>query len=262
MRRLIAIVMLITGLIVLSSVGPAPAMPLGFKVEGALGVWAHKLSGDVRYEAEILGLDTDLDLGAGSMDFSGWLRFEHPLPFLPDVKAEYVGLAVSGETVVKTGFQWGDRWFGVDVPIESEGNLKMVDLTLYWHLPFVRTFTADYVDITLGLSGRYLKGDVTVRDKTLGIPGDVGGQIVLPLLYGGIRVDPIKYLALIGEFRGIGGYGYEGFEAIVEARVYPIGKWFFISLGYRHVHVELPDIGDLGIFGRINGVFSQVGFAF
>ncbi len=225
-------------LLLLTASMPVQAAPLGFKLAGAVGVWYASPGGSAD------GLDLDADT---SFNLNLWARFEHPVPLLPDVKLEYT----------PTKFDGGKQ--------SSELELKMLDLTAYWHIPLLNTLSAGVFDLTFGLGAR-------VYDSQLSYDNPVFGRIspsadgTLPFLYVGGRLSPMDELALVAELRGFSYDDNSTFDAVLKAEYFPFGEVFFLGGGYRYLTLEndksVANPQDLKLDMNLGGFFIETGFSF
>lgn len=242
MRKLKSILFLTLGLALLAS-GPAvQAAPLGFHLSGAVGVWYASPGGS----ADGLSLDSDFDMG-NSFNLDLWARFEHPVPLVPDVKLEYTPIKLDGDK------------------LSSDLDLKLLDLTAYWHIPLLNTLSAGVLDVTFGLGAR-------VYDSQLSYDRPLAGSIspsakgTLPFLYVGGRVSPLEMFALVAEFRGFSYDDNDTFDAVAKVEYFPFGKNFFVGGGYRYLTLQNDkseqSTQDLKLDVNLGGFFLETGFSF
>ena len=80
------------------------------------------------------------------------------------------------------------------------------------------------------------------------------------MIYTGIQVEPLKYLALEFEGRGIGWSGSHYVSLIGRLKVRPYGP-VFVAGGYRYDNVNI-DYDDLDIDTVFQGPFLEAGLEF
>ena len=76
--------------------------------------------------------------------------------------------------------------------------------------PLVQTVSASIFDVTFGLTGRLLTGDITLKTEPFGlakIKAEDDFAAVLPMGHLGVRVRPLEWLAFEG---GAEGMGWDG----------------------------------------------------
>lgn len=214
----------------------ALAGPAGFNFSGAVGVWYQQPGGDI----ENVDLDSDFNFG-DKANFMAWARFEHPIPIVPDVKLDYNTVTFD------------------DGRLSSSLDIKIVDLTAYWHIPMLRTLTNDILDVTWGVGGRYYDGEVDIHSFT----GDLADNKIMPFVYAGARVEPIDWLALAVELRGWSASDQKTFDGLAKVEVYPI-DFFFIGAGYHYLTLEDDKSSNNAVDTDMNikpgGFFIEVGF--
>ncbi|WP_221798318.1 TIGR04219 family outer membrane beta-barrel protein [Oceanobacter mangrovi] len=183
--------------------------------------------------------------------------FEHPVPFLPNVKLKQTSLEVEGSGVATASFN--DQTFSGDV--DSKLDLSHTDLTLYWGLPL----PVPYVDINFGLTGRQFDGSAEVRSATEYQQVDL--DFVLPMVYGELKIDTPFGLYASADINYV-GYGDNklsdisyGLGYILPIPVVDLG----LEAGYRKMTLQTdPDDTDietdLDISGMYYGASLSVGF--
>ncbi len=241
--------------------GSAQALPGGVTFEAAAGIWSQQPSGTGTWSGVEVDVKDDLGLGS-KIGFEGWIRLEHPLPFLPDFKFQYTPINLSGDGVISQSFTWQNHLFIVSTPVESDLRLNMADLTAYWHVPMLRDATNGSVDLTWGLTARLVSSKLAVKDTIFSVEISDSYSGVLPLLYAGVRIHPINYLAFLAEVRGIGYSGNSTIDGLVELQVFPYLKNVFLGLGYRIATLKTEDMGDFDLDVKMQGWFLEVGVRF
>ncbi|WP_430462027.1 TIGR04219 family outer membrane beta-barrel protein [Thalassolituus sp. LLYu03] len=148
-----------------------------FTVGAKASVWNVEPTGqlDDGVSVEDDGLNLDSENGSQITVF-----FEHPVPFIPNLKLKQTSLELEGDGAINASF--GDVTFSEDVT--STMDLSHTDLTLYWGLPLPIPF----VDINFGLTARQFDGKAEVTGATAGTES-VDLDFVLPLVYGEVKVD-------------------------------------------------------------------------
>ncbi|HHD78862.1 MAG TPA: TIGR04219 family outer membrane beta-barrel protein, partial [Epsilonproteobacteria bacterium] len=128
--------------------------------EVSIGFYNHSPSGNALYTTPVTGTASSADL----KDTLGWsdtqdiflkAYFEHPLPFIPNVKLGFTKLSHDSTGAVSL-FSWGDIT-SFSGEVKSNLDLRITDLTLYYEL------LDNWVELDAGLTGRYLSGDVQVN---------------------------------------------------------------------------------------------------
>ncbi|QQD21806.1 TIGR04219 family outer membrane beta-barrel protein [Oceanospirillaceae bacterium ASx5O] len=148
-----------------------------FTVGAKASVWNAEATGqlDDGLSVEEDGLNLDSDNGNQITVF-----FEHPLPFIPNVKLKQTALEVEGNGTINATF--ADQNFNEAVATKLD--LAHTDLTLYWGLPL----PLPYIDINFGLTARQFDGSASVSSKTAAKTESVDLDLTLPMAYGEVKV--------------------------------------------------------------------------
>jgi outer membrane protein len=225
--------------------------------EVSLGIYAHTPSGNASYHIPFIGKDTTLanveeTFGWGSeQDLLFQASFEHPAPLIPNIKLGYSRLSYEGSGS-SVGFTWGNI-VGFTGSIESSFDLGMADFTAYYEL------LDNVFDVDLGVTLRYLSGDVTVTPYASALSEEVSFSVLTPMLYGKLRFNlPVTDLSFQAEGNGI-GYGDTTFYDLSMGVRYELFGVLGIEGGWRSVNLESSDLAD-GLFLDLqsNGVYALI----
>src|SRR5690606_39990094 len=148
-----------------------------FTVGAKASVWNAEATGqlDKNVSVEKDGLNLDSDNGNQLTVF-----FEHPLPFIPNVKLKQTALEVDGNGTINATF--ADQYFNEAVATKLD--LAHTDLSLCWGLPL----PLPYIDINFGLTARQFDGSASVSNKTAAKTESVDLDLTLPMAYGEVKV--------------------------------------------------------------------------
>ncbi|UXD87880.1 TIGR04219 family outer membrane beta-barrel protein [Thalassolituus hydrocarboniclasticus] len=227
-----------------------------FTVGAKASVWNAEAGGqiDEGVSVEKDGLNLDSDNGQQLTVF-----FEHPLPFIPNLKLKQTSLELEGDGNINA--QFADQTFNEDV--SSKLDLSHSDLTLYWGLPL----PVPFVDVNFGLTARQFDGVAEVSGKTTSVNESVDLDFVMPLVYGEVKIDSpfglyasadINYIGMGGNKLSDISYGI-GYDLPVP--VVDIG----LEAGYRSINLkadkDLADIDtDFDVSGAYFGASLALGF--
>ena len=228
-----------------------------FTVGAKASVWNTESKGDLDegVSVEDDGLNLDKENGTQISVF-----FEHPVPFLPNIKVRNTSLEIEGDgSLVAASF--ADQTFNENVP--SRMDLTHNDLTLYWGLPL----PVPFLDINFGLNARQFDGDAEVSGEISGRTETVDLDFVLPMVYGEVKINtPIGIYGNVDiNYVGYGdnkmsdisyGLGYD-----LPIPVVDLG----IEAGYRSLNLQTdPDDvdidADVDVSGTYFGASLSVGF--
>ena len=210
MRAVVAIVLLLVG-------AHARADFLG--VYAGAGYWDANFSGDV-----ITGVSVENDL---NLDRSGssyiYFAFEHPVPFVPNIKLAHTSLKDSGVGTLSQSFVFNGDTYSVNETVASEIDLTHTDVTLYYEVVDLG------MDIDLGVTGRYFQGEVAVNSTREDF------NVLLPMLYGHAKFG----LPFTGTYVG-GDLNYTSFSGLQVAD-------YAVKIGWETENFILPEVGvELG----------------
>ena len=225
-----------------------------FTIGAKASVWQAEPTGqlDDGLSVEGDGLDLEQENGQQITVF-----FEHPVPFLPNVKIKQTGLELEGTGVATATFN-GQVYAG---EVDTTLDLSHTDLTLYWGLPL----PLPYLDINFGVTGRQLDGYAEVTSTTRYDKVDL--DLVLPMVYGEVKLDTPFGLYAGADINYV-SYG----DNLMSDVSYGLGYTFPIPVvdlgleaGYRALKLQTdPDDvdieTDLDISGMYYGASLSVGF--
>ncbi|WP_022846462.1 TIGR04219 family outer membrane beta-barrel protein [Desulfurobacterium sp. TC5-1] len=236
----------------------ANALPL-LTIEAGAGAVQEQPSGWINYQGTNVDVKDDLNLGDETKPF-GWVRIEHPIPLIPNVKIEATKYDFTGSGTITQTFQFAGKTFTASADIDSELRLDQYDLTLYWGVPFLGLATLGTTHINFGLTLKYIDGYASVKSSTLGFDESTDFQVPLPMLYGqgDFGVGPVRVNA---ELKWIGYSGNQFIDAKAEVRYSPI-PLLFIGAGYRYENLKIDDIEDVSSDIKIKGPYLEAGLSF
>jgi outer membrane protein len=208
--------------------------------EISVGLFSHQPDGKASYlNAASFDLENDLHWDTEE-DIVLKAYIEHPLPFVPNIKAAYSDLSHEGAGSIY-GFNWGDI-IDFSGHIDDTLDLKMYDLTLYYEL------LDNMVEADLGLTLRYLDGAIDVAVTPFSAAPlhatyeAVDFTEVVPMLYGKVRANiPATDVSL--QFEG-NIFSYDDttlFDYELSAR-YTFTFGLGLEAGYRFVHLDSTDL--------------------
>ena len=197
-------------------------------VYGAIQGWFPSVDGG--YGAgDYAGEDLNLDRAD---NITGYIKFEHPVPVIPNVKLRHTNYETSSDS--------GDNT-----------DVKSMEYVLYYEI-----LDFDIGSLDLGFSARNFKGDFSFGDETIDV------NVYLPTLYAAVSTElPFTGVSFFGDISYV---GYDGSN--VSDWEVGVGYKFIDNLaidmtaqvGYRSTSLELDDID--GVYGELDyqGVFVGV----
>ncbi len=216
--------------------------------EISLGMYSHSPSGSASYTESFTGIGTSADLEdtlhwSDAEDIMFKAYFEHPLPFIPNIKFGFSNLSHDGQGEV-TEFRWG----GIELPqgeIASSLDLNMYDLTLYYEL------LDNWVEVDAGLTLRYIEGNIAVNTlatfssfSTTVTSESTDFDTFIPMLYGKARFNiPSTDISLQLEANAISYEESTLYDYELSAR-YTLALGLGLEGGYKSIHIESEDLTD------------------
>ena len=189
--------------------------------------------------------------------FFGSIFFEHPVPFIPNLKVTNTSLELSGKGTASFNFQDENFTGSTDTALD----LSHTDLTLYWGLQI----PVPYFDIDFGLTARVFDGGAEIQGLVNGVQTTESADFnaVFPLLYGRVEVGSLFGLYSYAELNYIGyadntlsdaqiAVGYKLPIPIVDVN---------LEAGYRQINAK-TDIDDFNADIKLKGPFSGLHLAF
>ena len=147
---------------------------------------------------------------------------------------------------------------GLILPPESKLGADHFDVALYYS--FFEEITADILSLEVGLNARILRLEAEIKQSETGVYESEKGTVPVPMLYLGLQIRPIKWLALEGEGRGLAYSGDAYYSLTGRLRINFWGP-LFVTGGYRYDKLKYKD-DDLDIDISISGPYAEFGVAF
>jgi outer membrane protein len=239
-------------LLLCSSVAQADFV--GFTVGGAM--WNHQPSGDFSYSESGVATDIDFEDTLGlSTDAEGffWLSFEHPVPFLPNLKLQQTSLSSEGSEMVTQNIGFGDLTFTGKV--DSSISLNQTDIILYYE------FLDNVVSLDAGLNIK--KIDVEFKlSTTLAGEESVSETLYVPMLYVAGRADlPLTglYLGGSGSLISAQGSSFSDYQFNVG---YESSIGLGVEGGYRILSIKIDDVADINTDFKFDGAYLGLFYHF
>ena len=191
---------------------------------------------------------------------SFFVAFEHPLPFIPNLRIATTSLETDGVTTLAADFEFDDETFRKNAQVNADFNVSYVDYTLYYEL-----FDNDLLSFDFGLTARDFDGDVTLAAQITTDSGtttqsdSIAVTDIVPMLYVATNVGlPLTGLNLYaqGNFLSFDDHALYDYEVGVSYELIDnLAVDMNINLGYRAVKLELEDLNDLYTNIEFDGVF-------
>jgi outer membrane protein len=219
----------------------------------AAGQWYVKMEGEVGQG----GISTSLDSLGINDETSNvfWLMFEHPVPFLPNVRLMHSEISTVANSEASQVISIGNIQIEVQTQIQTTLDLSHTDATFYYQL-VDNAFSLD-----LGITARYLSGYIEVLPE---IGGSFRGEMdaVVPTAYANLQIDFPYSGWHIGATANAAAYDGNkivdvatsiGYEFDVTSAM-AIG----VNMGYRKMDLLVEDFYALTADATLSGGFVEL----
>ncbi|WP_338518741.1 TIGR04219 family outer membrane beta-barrel protein [Alteromonas gracilis] len=184
-----------------------------------------------------------------------YVAFEHPVPFIPNVKINRTSLDNSGTTVLSTNFTFDGELYTANSEVDSDVEIDATDFILYYEL-----FDNDLVSFDLGINAKYIDGTLAVVDTASNTAGSVEFSGVIPMAYSKVQLG-LPFTGLSAYFEGsylsFDDHEVSDYQAAVQySFIESIAVDMTLQLGYRNVTVDIEDLDDVYADMEFDGVFA------
>lgn len=220
---------------------------------GGVGQWYVKMDGDVGQG----GVNTPLGLLGVDDETSNvvWLMFEHPLPFIPNLRLMHSEISSVANSQATQVILIGNLQIQVQALIQTTMDLSHTDATFYYEI------LDNWLTLDLGVTARQISGYVEVLPEVGGsFRAEMDG--VIPTGYLNLQIDfpysgwHIGATANAAAYKGdkitdvTGRIGYE-FEI---TPLLDLG----VNVGYRNMDLLVDDFNSLNADASLSGAFIEL----
>ena len=218
--------------------------------------WTPDYSGDFALDGSSSGTTIDIedDLGFDDESHSSiWIKIEHPVPVLPNIRIASSDLDASASNTLTRDIVYDDETFSANADVDTRFDMSNTEFTLYYEL------LDNWINLDAGLTVRQYDG--VSRIRTSGSSAEEDLDFVVPLLYLDARIDlPFTGFFVDSTLNSISvdessitetmvGLGYES--------DFGLGG----RLGYRSLDLEF-DEDDLDVDLEFEGTYLNVFYHF
>lgn len=207
---------------------------LGVYVGG--GSWNHDPSGDFN-TTQTGSTNIDMKSNLGLSDESEayvWAAFEHPIPFLPNIRLEKTSLGHTG-TAGSVNFN------GVTVNGAATISLDSTDAILYYRL------LDNWVNFDLGLNLRKIDGEFAIGSESVSVSESI------PMLYMAAQFDlPFSGFS-VGADYSLVSYSGSKYDDLRLRALYEMGVVGF-EVGLRTTTLELDNVDNINAKIDFDGI--------
>jgi outer membrane protein len=222
-----------------------------FGVEMGAAAWAAKTSGNIEYKSAGNDIDLSKDLGYDDLNTNFiWASFEHPIPFIPNIKIQHTKVEDSSSKVSSITFD--NKTFSGN--ISSNIQLNQTDFIAYYEL------LDTWLNLDVGINGKFIDASVSAKDSTQTSSKDL--QYIIPMIYAKARFDlPFSGLSLESDLSYI-SYEDSEFYDLKGGLLYETSFGLGASAGYRMEKLQLDDISDVNSNIEIKGAYAGLFYHF
>jgi len=216
-------------------VAPAASADTIFGVYAGAGTWQQNYSGDLR--SGVTTVDVEDDLGIeDDMNNVFYLAVEHPMPFLPNIKVNYVDMSINGDSTLDRTIEFNDVIFPIGTTLTSDVEISQGDAIAYYEL------LDNYLSLDVGIGARYMDGKVNLVSSSETSNADF--TVIVPLLYGRARADlPLSGFWMAAEVMGMGYSDSSLIDATAQLG-WESSIGLGAELGYRLINLDIDDMDD------------------
>lgn len=215
-----------------------------------VGYYNHVPSGTLQYQGDSIDLKDTLKW-SDEADMFAKFYFEHPIPIIPNIKVGYSNFGHNGSGLVNSNFNFAGQTYTVGSNIDSNFDLKMYDLALYYEL------LDNWINLDVGVNVKYVDGSVSVISDT-GLSEVTDFQVPIPMLYARARFDvPTTDVSFQVEGNYVTYDGSTLYDAEAGVR-YTLGLGLGIEAGYKMMKLELDNVDDLSMSSDFSGAYGKL----
>jgi len=231
-------------------------------VEIGGGIWSPSISGNMQYDGTTQGtrvdFEDDLDLEADNGAYA-YVRIDHFVPFLPNVRVEMQNYSADGAKVKNVKF--GDKTFSGKVNTDITLNQK--DFIFYWGIPGLNALSAGIIDIELGIDIKQFDAEIKLKDTTQ--EESASFNTPFPMLYGAVLVDvPVIPVGFEASIKQLGSVLSEKKIKIDVTFLDLVAIKMAAEVGYKEQNIDIDDsiVDDLTLKLDNKGLFYGLNVKF
>ncbi len=215
-----------------------------------VGYYNHVPSGTLQYQGNSIDMQDTLKWNDESNIFAK-AYIEHPLPVAPNIKVGYTDFGHSGSGHVNSTFNFAGQAYMGGSNIDSNFDLKMYDLALYYEL------LDNWVNLDVGINVKYIDGLVSVNsDRNIAESKDF--TVPIPMLYAQARFDvPTTDLSFQVEGNYVSYDGHTLYDAEAGVR-YTFALGVGLEAGYKTMKLKLDNVDNFSMDSDFSGAYGKL----
>lgn len=225
-----------------------------FGIYAGAGGWHQDSAGNLSSSGTKIDTKDDMALGDGD-DNVLWLAFEHPLPFVPNVRVQKTAADLTGGRELIRPVVLDNVSFAPPGIIETGIEFKVEDAILYYNVIDGETLSLD-----AGIGVRRVDGSAFINSGNRFAEIEFDGTA--PMLYA-----RGEWQVLSGFWFGVGGQyvEYKGDSYIdVDGAFGWQSRWGIgTEIGYRYMRMKVEELGDIDAARLIiDGPYAALNYRF
>lgn len=183
---------------------------------------------------------------------SFYIKVEHPIPLLPNVKIQRNDLTTDGTTRLDRTFVFDNQIFAVGTDVAQDVDLSNIDATFYYEL-----VDNDLVSLDLGLTAKYLDGDISVAAQNRTATQELSVVVPMGYAYGsfGLLGTGTKIFAEVNYVSYDGSSLSDMQLGIAYELIDSLAIDLALKAGVKKTSLELDDIDDVDADLSFDGAF-------
>lgn len=220
--------------------------------------WNYDVDGSVSSLGGNINVNNDLGLTDGDSNIL-YVAFEHPIPFLPNVKLQQNDLDGSSIGTASQNFSFQSGNYVTGASIATSYDFSHTDYTLYYEI------LDNWVNLDLGFTAKDFDGFVDVRPDGQVVPAvntrvNISGTV--PMLYGKAQFDlPFTGYSAGGQVQ-LGQFNDDKLTDASAYLAYEGDSGFGFEVGYRIFDLEFDDFDELSSDLTLDGFYAALTFHF
>ena len=239
MKKILTLTMILSSLSIADFIGG----------ELNVGYYSHSPSGTASYDGDIIDMKKDFKLEDES-DLFLKAYIEHPLPIIPNIKVAYTSFSHKGTGTVSDSFIWGNQSFKINDRLESNFDLDIYDIALYYEI------LDNWLNADVGINIKYIDGFIGASSTTIDESSKF--QLPIPMLYAKAKFDiPTTDLSFQVEGNYVSYDGHTLYDVEAGAR-YTFMLGLGIEAGYKALNLTIDDIDDTSFDADFSGIYGKL----
>lgn len=183
---------------------------------------------------------------------SFYIKVEHPVPLLPNIKIQRNTLSSDGSTTLNRTFIFDSQTFAIGSTVAQDVDLSNIDATFYYEI-----LDNDLVSLDLGVTAKYIDGDISVATQGQSAIQDLSAVIPMGYAYGsfGLLGTATKIFAEVNYVSYDGSSLSDMQFGIAYELIDTLAVDLALKAGVKQTKMELDDIDNVDADLTFDGAF-------